>query len=123
MRAPNRVGRVGLVALISGVAALSYAPGSAAAANYAVNTTADLNDPNGCISIPECSLREATLAADGGSGGDTITVPPGTYPLAPANGQLYISAPPTTITSAAARPPVIDRGAATRPVVATQASG
>src|SRR5437016_10232206 len=120
MRAPNRVGRVGLVALISGVAVLSYAPGSAEAANYAVNTTADLNDPNGCISIPECSLREATLAADGGSGGDTITVPPGTYSLAPANGQLNISAPATTITGAGARQTIIDGGAATRRFDASQ---
>src|SRR2546429_1380 len=79
MRAPNRLGRIGLEALILSVAAAVFVPTAAAATTYAVNTTDDLNDANGCVSIPECSLREAVNAVNSGNhsemGGGGILAP------------------------------------------------
>src|SRR5919198_4947983 len=56
---------------------LAGAP-NAAAATFAVTRTDDPS-PGACDS--DCSLREAVLAANAGSGGDTIHVPAGHYRL------------------------------------------
>jgi len=65
------------------VTALALAlPGTASAATFAVNTTADTTTPGGCTTDPVCSLRDAVTAANAlGGGGATINVPAGTYTL------------------------------------------
>jgi CSLREA domain-containing protein len=54
---------------------------SAQATTFAVNTTADTNDAQGCLTLPTCSLREAIDRADTTAGDDTVTVPAGRYVL------------------------------------------
>ena len=65
-----------------GVAVLLLGPvGAASATTFNVNTTTDGNHGS-CGTTPgSCSLRDAIIAANGGSGGDMIDVPPGTYDL------------------------------------------
>ena len=65
-----------------GVAVLLLGPvGAASATTFNVNTTTDGNHGS-CGTTPgSCSLRDAIIAANAGSGGDTINVPPGTYDL------------------------------------------
>ena len=70
------------------VAALALAlapfalPHAAFAASLTVTKTADTNDG---VCDADCSLREAISAANAGPGGDTITVPGGTYLLTIGN--------------------------------------
>ena len=65
-----------------GVAVLLLGPvGAASATTFNVNATTD-GVHGSCGTTPgSCSLRDAIIAANGGSGGDTINVPPGTYDL------------------------------------------
>src|SRR5436305_1972569 len=110
---PTRCGR--FLLMLAGMAAcLAVLPAAAAAATYNVNTTADLSDPNGCQTLPECSLREAVNAASAGGGGEIITLPKGHYSLDPPNGSLFIDEPNTTITGAGAPTTLIDGAGATR---------
>ncbi len=104
--------RAGVVLAVC--AALFYAPHvSAAAATFTV-TRADDPAPNGCAAN-DCSLREAVLAANAGSGGDTIVLPAGHYRLgiaglgeqAAATGDLDLTKS-VTITGAGARWTVVD---------------
>jgi CSLREA domain-containing protein len=93
------------------VVALCWA-GQAHAATFTVTRTDDPG-PGACDS--DCSLREAVLAANGGAGGDTITLPPGHYRLtraglnedAASTGDLDLTKS-VTITGAGARSTVID---------------
>lgn len=85
--------------------ALGFALGGAQpalATNFPVTKTADTNDGT-CDS--DCSLREAIVAVNGGSGGDTITVPAGHYIL--SLGELEIDVG-TTINGAGARSTIVD---------------
>jgi CSLREA domain-containing protein len=90
---------------------LAGAP-NAAAATFAVTRTDD-PAPGACDS--DCSLREAVLAADAGSGGDMIVLPAGHYRLtipgpaedAAATGDLDLTKS-VTIAGAGARSTVID---------------
>jgi CSLREA domain-containing protein len=65
-----------------GVAVWLLAPVAAASATtFNVNTTTD-GVHGSCGATPgSCSLRDAIIAANAGSGGDTINVPAGTYDL------------------------------------------
>ena len=69
--------RVGVAAVIC--LALAGGPHAAATASITV-TRADDPAPDGCAPS-DCSLREAVLAVDAGSGGDTISMFPGHYRL------------------------------------------
>ncbi len=94
-------------------AALLYAPRASAATTFTVTRTDD-PAPNGC-QPSDCSLREAVIAADAGSGADTIVLPPGDFRLAiagigedaAAKGDLDLTKS-VTITGAGARPTVVD---------------
>src|SRR5439155_19826905 len=85
---------------------------NAAAATFAVTRTDD-PVPGACDS--DCSLREAVLAANAGSGGDTIVLPAGHYRLtisgpgedAAATGDLDLTTS-VMIAGAGARSTVID---------------
>jgi hypothetical protein len=89
------------------------ASGAAAATTFTVTRTDD-PAPNGCRP-GDCSLREAVIAANAGSGGDTIVLPAGHFRLtiaglgeqAAATGDLDL-AKSVTITGAGARASVID---------------
>ena len=102
--------RVGVV--LAAWAALSAAP-HASAATFTVTRTDD-PAPGACVS-GDCSLREAVLAANAGSGGDTIVLPAGHFQLgiaglgedAAAKGDLDLTRS-VTITGAGARATVID---------------
>jgi CSLREA domain-containing protein len=92
--------------------ALVYAPNTSAA-TFTVTRTDD-PAPNGCA-VNDCSLREAVLAANAGSGGDQIALPAGHFRLgipglgeqAGATGDLDLTKS-VTITGAGARSTVID---------------
>ena len=75
-REARRTGRLGgRAALAAGVAtgaAVLFAPGSAQAASFQVNSTADTVDLDLC-GDNDCTLREAFIGANASSGGDTIT--------------------------------------------------
>jgi CSLREA domain-containing protein len=94
-------------------AALFYAPHASAATTFTVTRTDD-PAPNGCLPA-DCSLREAVIAANAGSGGDTIVLPAGHFRLgiaglgedAAAKGDLDLTKS-VTITGAGARATVID---------------
>ena len=94
-------------------AALLYAPHASAATTFTVTRTDD-PPPNGCLP-GDCSLREAVIAANTGSGGDTIAVPAGHFRLGiaglgeqnAATGDLDLTKS-VTITGAGARATVID---------------
>jgi CSLREA domain-containing protein len=94
-------------------AALFYAPHASAATTFTVTRTDD-PPPNGCLPA-DCSLREAVIAANAGSGGDTIVLPAGHFRLgiaglgedAAAKGDLDLTKG-VTITGAGARASVID---------------
>ena len=95
-------------------AALLYAPPHASAATTFTVTRTDDPAPNGC-QPSDCSLREAVIAANAGSGGDTIVVPAGHFRLSipglgeqdAATGDLDLTKS-VTITGAGARATVID---------------
>jgi len=93
-------------------AALFYAPHASAAATFTVTRTDD-PVPNGCLPT-DCSLREAVIAVNAGSGGDAIALPPGDYRLAISGidsagmkGDLNLTKS-VTITGAGARSTVVD---------------
>src|SRR6266581_647290 len=91
----------------------------AAATTFAVTRTDD-PAPDPCAPS-DCSLREAVLAADAGSGGDTITLPAGRYRLsipgagedAGATGDLDLTKN-VTVAGAGARWTMIDATASDR---------
>jgi CSLREA domain-containing protein len=101
--------RIGVV--LASVVALATAV-DAQAATFAVTRTDD-PVPGACDS--DCSLREAVLAVDAGSGGDTISLPAGHYRLgiagtgedAAARGDLDLTKS-VTIAGAGARATTID---------------
>jgi CSLREA domain-containing protein len=80
--------------------------GQAQAATFTVNKTEDTADPNGCVSVPSCSPREAIAAANNAPG-STVSVPAGHFTL--TMGDLVISAD-MTITGAGARNTIFDGG-------------
>src|SRR5919201_6581467 len=101
----------------TGVALLAFALAFAAAARahaatYVV-TRSDDPAPGACDS--DCSLREAVLAANAGSGGDTIELPPGLIRLgrpgpnenAGATGDLDLTKS-VLLTGAGARSTIVD---------------
>src|SRR5439155_13289990 len=85
---------------------------NAAAATFAVTRT---DDPSPGACDADCSLREAVLAANAGSGGDTIALAPGHYRLtlpgpgedAAETGDLDLTRS-VTIAGAGARSTVVD---------------
>ena len=105
--------RVGLGVAAIVLLALAGAPDAAASATFTVTRTDD-PAPDGCMPM-DCSLREAVLAVDAGSGGDTISIPAGHYRLtipgpgedAGATGDLDLTKN-VTIDGAGARQTVID---------------
>ena len=94
-------------------AALFCAPHASAATTFTVTRTDD-PPPDAC-QPGDCSLREAVIAANAGSGGDTIALPAGDYRLgiagigeaAAAKGDLDLNRS-VTITGAGARSSVVD---------------
>ncbi|HJU62895.1 MAG TPA: CSLREA domain-containing protein, partial [Candidatus Binatia bacterium] len=48
---------------------------------FSVNTTSDHAPDGACNAAPDCTLREAVIAANTGAGADTINLPAGTYNL------------------------------------------
>jgi len=106
----------------TGVAlAASVALAAAANANAATFTVTRVDDPVPGACDSDCSLREAVLAADAGSGGDTISIPAGHYGLriagtgedAAATGDLDLTRS-VTISGSGARATVIDAGGGDR---------
>src|SRR5829696_8537656 len=106
----------------TGVAlAASVALAAAANANAATFTVTRVDDPVPGACDSDCSLREAVLAADAGSGGDTISIPAGRYGLriagtgedAAATGDLDLTRS-VTISGSGARATVIDAGGGDR---------
>jgi titin len=81
-----------LVALVVGAALLVVAP-VASAASLTVNSTADTTDGQ-CDSSPNCTLREAILAANATTGKDTITFNIGTGTPSIAVGSSALGALP-----------------------------
>jgi CSLREA domain-containing protein len=102
--------RIGVV-LVAAVALATAV--DAHSATFTVTRTDDNPLPSACDS--DCSLREAVLAVDAGSGGDTIALPAGHYRLsiagtgedAAAKGDLDLTKN-VTITGAGARSTTID---------------
>jgi CSLREA domain-containing protein len=100
----------------TGVAlAASVALAAAANAHAATFTVTRLDDPAPGTCDSDCSLREAVLAANAGSGGDTIVLPVGLFRLtrggagedAASTGDLDLTKS-VTITGAGARSTTID---------------
>jgi hypothetical protein len=114
---PRRTAALLAVAIV-GVLAFS---GTASAATYSVNTTADeASSPAACSGAPgDCSLRQAIFKADtNGEEADTIVVPAGHYGLTiepgsedTETGDLDITDGIVTIEGAGARKTVIDASA------------
>ncbi len=82
---------------------LSLCTGSAAAATFNVDTTADAVDANTgdglCVTAAnQCSLRAAVQQANALGGVNTINVPAGTYVVDPALGRITIANPAGTLT-------------------------
>jgi CSLREA domain-containing protein len=50
-------------------------------ATFGVNTTSDHAPDGACNAAPDCTLREAVIAANASAGPDTINLPAGTYTL------------------------------------------
>jgi CSLREA domain-containing protein len=83
------------------------APAVGRAATFPVNTTEDIDLPNGCTTEPTCSLRDAIAAAESGDTEDLVTVPAGRYAL--SLGELHVNGEGTvTIRGEGARKTVID---------------
>lgn len=106
----------------TGVAlAASVALAAAANAQAATFTVTRQDDPAPGPCDSDCSLREAVRAANGGSGGETISIPAGHYRLtiagpgedAAATGDLDLTKN-VTITGSGARATVIDAGGGDR---------
>jgi CSLREA domain-containing protein len=94
------------------------APGTAGAATFTVNTTADHTGP---CDAADCTLREAMIAAANNTGvQDSIVVPANAYVLDGQLGELVLSG--DILTGAGARSTIIDGGLATR-VIAAQVDG
>ena len=99
----RRVGRVPVVVALA-ACGLVLPAGPADARTYEVTKTADTNDGT-CNA--DCSLREAVVAANGTVRPDSIEVPPGTYTLTHADGDLDISTK-MTIRAAGSGPVILD---------------
>lgn len=104
-----------IVVLLTG-AGLYFGPVQAAGSQtFTVTKTADTNDG---ICDSDCSLREATIAANSNTGADTISIPAGTYTLniagseenASATGDLDIT-DPVKIQGAGSGQTIIQAGA------------
>jgi CSLREA domain-containing protein len=96
------------------LAAALLAPGTAGAATFTVNTTAD---HSGTCDASDCTLREALdQAANSTAVQDAIVVPPGTYNLSVGQ-QLTLNG--DVISGAGARSTIIDGGLASRVLFAT----
>src|SRR3712207_337184 len=100
-------------AITAAAVALVIGAGSAQAATFTATRT---DDPvPGPCDPADCSLREAILAANAGSGGDTVALPPGHYRLtvagaaenASATGDLDVTKS-TTVKGAGARSTTVD---------------
>src|SRR5213082_3033896 len=97
------------------VLAAAVALATAVDAHSATFTVTRTDDPTPGACDSDCSLREAVLSADAGSGGDTIVLPAGHYRLsipgtgedAAAKGDLDLTKN-ATITGAGARSTTID---------------
>jgi uncharacterized repeat protein (TIGR01451 family) len=96
--------RFGAALVAAAVLSCAFAA-QASATTFAVNTTDDSSDAGGCVSISVCSLRDAVDAVNAGTGGDTITIPGGTYLL--KLGELAVSES-VTISGAGAKATTID---------------
>jgi CSLREA domain-containing protein len=85
-----------------------FAPTAGQAATFTVNTTADTTVPNGCTTVPACSLRDALArAGESADPEDVVVVPAGSYAV--ENGQLQPSATGSLIIrGAGARSTVVD---------------
>jgi CSLREA domain-containing protein len=96
---------------------LSSSPAPVAAATFAVNSTGDASDANPGNGICEtasgnrvCTLRAAIQENNGGAGGNTITVPVGTYTI----GSYLRVSKSITINGAGAASTIVDGANATR---------
>ena len=69
-----------LVVLQAGSAAPSIVP-VVPNTTFTVNTTSDHAPDGACNAAPDCTLREAVIAANANPGPDTISLPAGTYNL------------------------------------------
>src|SRR4051812_3675391 len=70
------------LSLIFVVSLLFAAAPAQAATTFNVTTTDDEADGGACFAgDPDCSLREAILAANANGGADVVSVPPGEYRL------------------------------------------
>ena len=101
-------------ALIGAVVAIVLVgPGSADAATFDVDSTADVAHVGGCTVAPgDCSLRDAITAANGSADPtSTVNVPAGTYPV--TAGQIE-SDGNTAIVGADARTTIVDAGGLSR---------
>lgn len=90
------------------IALVALPPAAAGAVTFNVTTEAD---GGGACPGPSCTLRQAVISANAGSGGDVIKVPPGHYTL--TLGQLQLSKD-VTIEAAGPDATVIDGNAASR---------
>ena len=93
--------RFALIAI--GAVALALPSSAFGTSTFTVTTG---SDPSGGTCLPaSCTLRQAVAAVNAGAGGDTITIPAGTYPL--VLGQLVIQKD-ATVTGAGAATTIID---------------
>src|SRR4051794_40481347 len=96
----------GKASLIGLAAVLVLAAPASAATTYNVTNT---TDASGTCST-NCTLRQAVNSVQGGSGGDTISIAAGTYPL--TLGTLGPITKQVTIAGAGARSTIIDAAGA-----------
>jgi len=80
-------------------------PAAASAAVFQVTNTSDPG--TGTCSPGNCSLRDAIAAANGGSGSDTVLIPPGVYVLG-AGGALSVTTGVQIVGTAGASSTIID---------------
>lgn len=95
--------------LVSTVALAMLPAAAASAATFNVTTEVDSN--SGACLPASCTLRQAVTAANGGTGGDVVTVPPGFYPLLFGELQLQKN---VTIAGAGPAATVVDGNANSR---------
>ena len=98
-----------LIPLACALLALALvAPANGMAATFTVNTTADTSVPEGCTTVPACSLRDAIQrAGESADPEDLVVVPAGNYSI--SNGELSVfGGGAVTIRGAGTRTTVID---------------
>src|SRR5262245_41739468 len=84
-------------ALYAAVTVVVLAAGSATAATFTVNSTADTDDGVCSMTPGSCTLREALAAANAAAGADVIA-----FAIPPLDGSVKVIAPASPL------PPVID---------------